>query len=94
MNSPLSCDITEEFERVMIQKRWQGPQRRIGITGVIASGKSEVGKYLQEKKKIIIIDADVLSHKALAPGELASQEIIAKYGDRVINKDHDDKNKI
>tara|TARA_B100001250_G_scaffold403161_1_gene417308 strand:+ start:595 stop:1257 length:663 start_codon:yes stop_codon:yes gene_type:complete len=91
MNSPLSCDITEEFERVVIQKKWEGPQRRIGITGGIASGKSEIGRYLQETKKIKIIDADILSHKALASGEITSQKIIARYGEEILKKDYDNK---
>ena len=47
--------------------RWHGTQRRIGITGGIASGKSSVGKFLKEVKGFPILDADVYAEEALAP---------------------------
>ena len=43
----------------------------IGLTGGIGTGKSTVCKLLREiDPKIIIIDADVLSHEATKPGKL------------------------
>ena len=47
--------------------RWQGLQRRIGLTGGVASGKSSVGKYLSIQG-LPVLDADVYAHQALAPG--------------------------
>ena len=66
--------------------RWQGSQRRIGITGGIASGKSSVGEYLKEIKGLPILDADVFAHEALAPGAKATMTVIERYGNTVQNK--------
>ena len=59
--------------------RWQGPQRRIGLTGGIASGKSSVGKYLQ-KQGLPVLDADIYAHEALSPGTQATGIVIERYG--------------
>ncbi len=63
--------------------RWHGPQRRIGITGGVASGKSSVGNFLQEVKSFPVIDADVYSREALSPGKNATAEVIKRYGNAV-----------
>ena len=63
--------------------RWQGIQRRIGITGGIATGKSSLGNFLKEIKGIPIIDADLFAHRALAPGTIASQKILNRHGTKV-----------
>ena len=41
--------------------RWQGPQRRIGLTGGIATGKSTVGQLLQEDHGLPVLDADLFA---------------------------------
>ena len=64
--------------------RWRGKQRRIGITGGIASGKSSVANYLYKNKKLPIIDADLYSHQVLAPGTSSTKAIIQRYGNKVI----------
>ncbi len=61
------------------KQRWEGPQRRIGLTGGIASGKSSVGKYLQ-KQGLQVLDADIYAHEALAPGTQATRIVIERYG--------------
>ncbi len=58
-------------------------QRRIGITGGIASGKTSVGKFLNEIKHLPIIDADIIARKALEPGEKATQKVLARYGNQI-----------
>ncbi len=60
-------------------KRWEGRQRRIGLTGGIASGKSSVGRYLLNQG-LPVLDADVYSHEALAPGTQATGIVIERYG--------------
>jgi dephospho-CoA kinase len=60
--------------------RWQGPQRRIGLTGGIATGKSTVGKLLQEHHHLPVLDADVFAREALAAGTEASGAVLARYG--------------
>ena len=45
--------------------RWKGKQRRIGITGGIASGKTIIGDFLFQAKQWPIVDADLYAHEAL-----------------------------
>ena len=59
--------------------RWQGAQRRIGLTGGIASGKSSVGRHLAELG-LPVLDADVYAHEALAPGSSGSEMVLQRYG--------------
>ena len=58
------------------------PQRRIGLTGGIASGKSSVAALLEERG-CPVLDADVYAREALAPGTPASNAVVARYGERV-----------
>ena len=60
-------------------KRWEGRQRRIGLTGGIASGKSSVGRYLLNKG-LPVLDADIYAREALAPGSQASNTVLQRYG--------------
>ena len=62
--------------------RWQGLQRRIGLTGGIASGKSSVGRFL-EQQGIAVLDADLYAHEALAPGTPATRAVMERYGAKV-----------
>jgi len=62
--------------------RWQGSQRRIGLTGGIASGKSSVGRRLAERG-LPLLDADVYAREVLAPGSPGARAVIARYGERV-----------
>ena len=59
--------------------RWQGLQRRIGLTGGIASGKSSVSRYLHNQG-VPVLDADVYAHEALAPGSQATATVLERYG--------------
>ena len=67
------------------------PQRRIGLTGGIASGKSSAGKLLQEKHRLAVLDADRYARAALAPGTTASQAVLNRYGKKVFCGDHLDR---
>ena len=60
------------------------PQRRIGLTGGIASGKSSVAALLEERG-CPVLDADLYAREALAPGTSASKAVVARYGERVQN---------
>ena len=59
--------------------RWQGAQRRIGLTGGIASGKSSVGRHLAELG-LPVLDADIYAHEVLAPGSPGSEIVCQRYG--------------
>ena len=63
--------------------RWGGRQRRIGLTGGIASGKSTVARFLAERHGLPVLDADVYAREALAPGTPATRAVLARYGERV-----------
>jgi len=58
------------------------PQRRIGLTGGIASGKSTVG-HLLAARGLPVLDADQVARQALAPGSAGAQAVLARWGDRV-----------
>jgi dephospho-CoA kinase len=61
----------------------QGEQRRIGLTGGIASGKSSVGLLLAERWGLPVLDADLYAHEALAPGSPGAQAVALRYGNAV-----------
>ena len=58
------------------------PQRRIGLTGGIASGKSTVGRLLAERG-LPVLDADVYAREALAPGSPGAAAVLERFGERV-----------
>ena len=78
--------MTGEIHNQTSNRRWNGSQRRIGITGGIASGKSSVGKFLKETKGLPILDADVYAHEALAPGESSALAVLKRYGHAVTDQ--------
>ncbi len=55
-------------------------QRRIGLTGGIASGKSTVGQLLTVHFDLPVLDADAYAREALAPGTAATAAVLARYG--------------
>lgn len=58
----------------------------VGLTGNIASGKSTVAK-LFTSRGATIIDADVLSRRAVEPGTPALRSIVARWGTGVLSPD-------
>ena len=64
------------------RQRWKEEQRRIGLTGGIASGKSSVGEYLATIG-LPVLDADIYSRRALAHGTKAAEAVLQRYGSLV-----------
>jgi len=58
----------------------------IGLTGNIASGKSEVARMLAQRGATLI-DADVLAREAVRPETQALKDIIKRWGKDVLKKD-------
>src|SRR5437868_2165180 len=58
----------------------------IGLTGNIASGKSEVARMLAERGATLI-DADVLAREAVRPETQALRDIVKRWGKDVLKKD-------
>ena len=64
--------------------RWQGKQRRIGITGGIASGKTIIGDFLYQAKQWPILDADLYAHEALRAESQIYKKVLLRYGNKII----------
>jgi dephospho-CoA kinase len=60
--------------------RWQGSQRRIGLTGGIATGKSSAGHWLATVAGLPVLDADRYAREALAPGSPGARAVLERYG--------------
>jgi len=58
-------------------------QRRIGLTGGIATGKSTVAELLKGTYGLPLLDADVFAREALAPGSEGARAVLERYGERV-----------
>ena len=59
-------------------------QRRIGLTGGIASGKSSVARLLAQDHGLPLLDADVEARQALAPGSPAARAVVEHFGSAVL----------
>jgi dephospho-CoA kinase len=57
---------------------------RVGLTGGIASGKSTVAEILREQG-CAIIEADLLAHEYLKPGNPISQEVVREFGPGILD---------
>jgi len=57
---------------------------KVGLTGGIAAGKSEVSRRLAERGAVII-DADVVAREVVAPGTRGLAEVAAAFGPGVLD---------
>lgn len=62
-------------------------QQLIGLTGGIATGKSTVGAYLQNRYHIPILDADGYARDAVQPNSPILTAIAERYGPEILHKD-------
>ena len=76
-----------------IQPKLKNNQRRIGLTGGIASGKSTIAKYIEKYRDIPILDADNYSKELMKPNSKAYKKVLDYFGHQIINSDCS-KNKI
>ncbi|NMM15778.1 MAG: dephospho-CoA kinase [Cellulomonas sp.] len=60
--------------------------QRIGLTGGIAAGKSVAAKRLTELGAVVI-DADQLARRALAPGTPGLEDVVAEFGPSIVTGD-------
>ncbi len=61
-------------------------QKRIGLTGNIASGKSTIAKYIADSKNLKILNADNYSKKFLNSGTETYEKIINYFGDEILDQ--------
>ena len=60
-------------------------QRRIGLTGGIASGKTTITNYIKKHKNIPILDADNLSRELIKPNTYGYEKILDYFGNKIID---------
>src|SRR3954464_13961701 len=58
---------------------------RVGLTGGVASGKSSVARMM-EARGAYVIQADIIAHGLMKPGEPAYDEVIKRFGQSIVNK--------
>jgi dephospho-CoA kinase len=58
---------------------------KVGLTGGIASGKSEVSAMLRDRD-IPVLASDALGHKLIEPGEAAYDEVIKEFGTEIVGE--------
>ena len=61
-------------------------QRRIGLTGGIASGKSTVANYIKKFRDIPILDADQYSKELIKPQSKCYKEVLAYFGPTIVDE--------
>ena len=76
--------MTNKAQQDNFSLRWKGDQRRIGITGGIATGKTTIGNFLKEHQKWPILDTDRYAKEALKPHTVYTQEVLKRYGSQII----------
>ena len=69
----------------MTDPRERGPLR-VGLTGGIGSGKSEVSRRLAAHGAVVI-DADEIAREVVAPGTPGLAEVVAAFGPGVLRPD-------
>ena len=68
-----------------ILQKSKNKQRRIGLTGGIASGKTTITNYISKHKNIPILDADNLSRELIKPNTYGYKKILDYFGNKIID---------
>jgi len=68
-----------------ILQKLKNNQRRIGLTGGIASGKTTITNYIRKHKDIPILDADNLSRELIKPNTYGYKKILNYFGNQIID---------
>ena len=71
-----------------ILQKSKNNQRRIGLTGGIASGKTTITNYIRKHKKIPILDADNLSRELIKPNTYGYKKILEYFGNQIIDNNN------
>ena len=77
-----------------ILQKLKNNQRRIGLTGGIASGKSTITDYIKKYKKIPILDADDLSRELIKPNTYSYKKILDYFGNEIIDNKNNSEREI
>jgi len=68
-----------------ILQKSKNNQRRIGLTGGIASGKTTITNYIRKHKNIPILDADHFSRELMKPNTYGYKKILEYFGNQIID---------
>ena len=68
-----------------IPQKSKNKQRRIGLTGGIASGKTTITNYIRKHKNIPILDADHFSRELIKPNTYGYKKILDYFGKKIID---------
>ena len=77
----------------IIQKS-KNNQRRIGLTGGIASWKTTITNYIRKHKNIPILDADDLTRELMKPNTYGYEKILNYFGNQIIDNKNNSKKTI
>ena len=69
-----------------IHPKLKNKQRRIGLTGGIASGKSTIAKYIKKYRDIPILDADQYSKELIKPESNCYKKVLAYFGPQIVDE--------
>jgi dephospho-CoA kinase len=69
-----------------IQPKLKNKQRRIGLTGGIASGKSTIANYIKKYRDIPILDADQYSKELINPKGNCYKKVVSYFGPQIIDE--------
>ena len=59
---------------------------RVGLTGGVACGKSVIGEMFA-KRAVKVIQADLVAHQLMQPGQPVYQEVVSHFGREILNPD-------
>ena len=68
-----------------ILQKSKNNQRRIGLTGGIARGKTTITNYIRKYKNIPILDADHFSRELIKPNTYGYKKILDYFGNKIID---------
>jgi len=75
-----------------ILQKLKNNQRRIGLTGGIASVKTTITNYIRKHKNLPILDADHFSRELIKPNTYGYKKILDYFGNKIIdNKSNSEK---
>ena len=77
-----------------ILQKLKNKQRRIGLTGGIASGKTTITNYIKKHKNTPILDADDLSRELIKPNTFGYKKILDYFGNKIIDNKNNLKKEI
>lgn len=58
----------------------------IGITGGVGAGKSAVLDILKQDYQSFVVQADLVAHELMAPGNISYEKIVAFFGESILNE--------